>query len=120
MKSSHVLRPVVVTGLLLLLALAPAAWAQDAQATSPQTSTDQGNVQRLQAIEVLGSRIKRAEVVGQTPVLTITAKDIQQSGLASIGDVIQQLSVSGSSLNTKRSEERRVGKECRCRWSQCQ
>src|SRR5690348_696827 len=101
MKSSHVLRPVVVTGLLLSLALAPAAWAQDAQATSPQTSADQGNVQRLQAIEVLGSRIKRAEVVGQTPVLTITAKDIQQSGLASIGDVIQQLSVSGSSLNTK-------------------
>ncbi|MGN6728934.1 MAG: TonB-dependent receptor domain-containing protein [Rhodanobacteraceae bacterium] len=101
MKSSHVLRPVVVTGLLLSLALAPAAWAQDAQAVSPQTSTDQGNVQRLQAIEVLGSRIKKAEVVGQTPVLTITAKDIQQSGLASIGDVIQQLSVSGSSLNTK-------------------
>ncbi|HET7558231.1 MAG TPA: TonB-dependent receptor [Rhodanobacteraceae bacterium] len=102
MKSSHVLRPVVMAGLLLSLAFAPGAGAQDAQAAAPQTSADQaGNVQQLQAIEVLGSRIKKAELVGQTPVLTITSKEIQQSGLASIGDVIQQLSVSGSSLNTR-------------------
>ena len=54
-----------------------------------------------QAIEVTGSRIKKAEVEGQTPVLTITSKDIEATGLGSIGDVIQRLSVSGSSLNTK-------------------
>jgi iron complex outermembrane receptor protein len=59
------------------------------------------DVQKLQAIEVTGSRIKKAEVEGQTPVLTITSKDIEATGLGSIGDVIQQLSVSGSSLNTK-------------------
>jgi len=56
---------------------------------------------RLEAIQVTGSRIKKAEVEGQTPVITITAKDIADSGLASIGDIIQQLSVSGSALNTK-------------------
>ncbi len=59
------------------------------------------DAQKLEAIEVTGSRIKKADVEGQTPVVTITAKDIQDTGLASIGDVIQQLSVSGSSLNTK-------------------
>ncbi len=59
------------------------------------------DAQKLEAIQVTGSRIKKAEVEGQTPVVTITAKDIEQTGLASIGDVIQQLSVSGSSLNTK-------------------
>ena len=59
------------------------------------------DVQKLQAIEVTGSRIKKAEVEGQTPVLTITSKDIEATGLGSIGDVIQRLSVSGSSLNTK-------------------
>lgn len=59
------------------------------------------DTQKLEAIEVTGSRIKKAEVEGQTPVISITAADIQQSGLASIGDVIQQLSISGSSLNTK-------------------
>lgn len=59
------------------------------------------DIQKLQAIEVTGSRIKRAEVEGQTPILTITSKDIEATGLGSIGDVIQRLSVSGSSLNTK-------------------
>jgi iron complex outermembrane recepter protein len=59
------------------------------------------DVQKLQAIEVTGSRIKKAEVEGQSPVLTITSKDIEATGLGSIGDVIQRLTVSGSSLNTR-------------------
>ncbi len=59
------------------------------------------DTQKLEAIEVTGSRIKKAEVADQTPVVTISAADIAQTGLGSIGDVIQQLSVSGSSLNTK-------------------
>ncbi|MCE7949474.1 MAG: TonB-dependent receptor [Xanthomonadales bacterium PRO7] len=59
------------------------------------------DAQKLEAIEVTGSRIKKAEIADQTPVVTISAKDIAQTGLASIGDVIQQLSVSGSALNTK-------------------
>ena len=59
------------------------------------------DVQKLQAIEVTGSRIKKAEVEGQTPVLTITSADIEATGLGSIGDVIQRLSISGSSLNTR-------------------
>jgi iron complex outermembrane receptor protein len=80
-----------IGGLLLVTAAVP-VFAQN------RTGDD---TQRLEAIEVTGSRIKKAEVEGQTPVVTITAQDIAQSGLASIGDVIQQLSVSGSSLNTK-------------------
>ncbi|HOX72322.1 MAG TPA: TonB-dependent receptor [Dokdonella sp.] len=63
---------------------------------------DRGDdVQRLEAIQVTGSRIKKAEIEGQTPVQVITAADIEATGLGSIGDVIQRLSVSGSSLNTK-------------------
>ena len=69
----------------------------------PVFAQDRGgeDVQKLEAVEVTGSRIKKAEVEGQTPVLTITSKDIKATGLGSIGDVIQRLSVSGSSLNTK-------------------
>ncbi|MEO6688636.1 MAG: TonB-dependent receptor plug domain-containing protein, partial [Dokdonella sp.] len=59
------------------------------------------DIQKLQAIEVTGSRIKSAEIASQTPVLTVTSKDIEATGLGSIGDVLQRLSVSGSSLNTK-------------------
>jgi iron complex outermembrane recepter protein len=59
------------------------------------------DVQKLEAIEVTGSRIKKAEIEGQVPVVTISSKDIAATGLASIGDILQQLSISGSSLNTK-------------------
>jgi iron complex outermembrane recepter protein len=77
---------------LLLTSLAIPAHAQT------RTGED---VQKLEAVEVTGSRIKRAESEGQEPVITITAKEIAATGLASIGDILQQLSVSGSSLNTK-------------------
>ena len=44
---------------------------------------------------------QKADVEGQSPVQVISAADIEATGLGSIGDVIQRLSVSGSSLNTK-------------------
>jgi iron complex outermembrane receptor protein len=59
------------------------------------------DAQALEAITVTGSRIKKAEIEGQAPVQVITAADIEATGLGSIGDIIQRLSVSGSSLNTK-------------------
>lgn len=70
---------------------------------APALAQDRGgdDAQMLQAIEVTGSRIKKAEIEGQVPVQVVTAADIEATGLGSIGDVIQRLSVSGSSLNTK-------------------
>ena len=56
---------------------------------------------RLEAVQVTGSRIKRSELEGKNPIVTITARDIEATGLGSIGDVLQRMSVSGSSLNTK-------------------
>ena len=79
-------------GSLLLSAHSVAVFAQS------RTGDD---TQKLEAIEVTGSRIKKAEIEGQVPVVTISSKDIAATGLASIGDIIQQLSISGSSLNTK-------------------
>jgi len=84
-----------IPALALGLAMATSAVPALAQDRAGDDTT------RLEAIQVTGSRIKKAEVEGQTPVITITAKDIAETGLASIGDIIQQLSVSGSSLNTK-------------------
>lgn len=81
-----------LTGAVLAALYAGPAFAQDKGGD---------DIQKLQAVEVTGSRIKKAEVEGQTPILTITSKDIEATGLGSIGDVIQRLSVSGSSLNTK-------------------
>ncbi|MGH8165243.1 MAG: TonB-dependent receptor plug domain-containing protein, partial [Rhodanobacteraceae bacterium] len=88
---------------LCALVLSAAALPASAQQTTTDVNAAPASQQpqQLEAITVTGTRIKKAEVVEQTPVITITAADIQATGLGSIGDVIQQLSVSGSSLNTK-------------------
>ncbi len=77
----------------LLLSLLPiaAVQAQDAEDEARQ----------LDRIEVTGSRIKKAQIEGQTPVQTISRSEIEKSGLTSIGDILQELTASGSALNTK-------------------
>lgn len=85
-------RPLAVAVSLCLLLAAPAlASTQDA----PRSTTD------LDRVEVTGSRIKRAEVEGQVPIQTLTRTEIERTGLTSIGDVLQQLTGSGSALNAK-------------------
>ena len=42
----------------------------------------------LDAVEVTGTRIKRAEVEGQVPIQTLTRGDIERTGLGSIGEVL--------------------------------
>lgn len=62
---------------------------------------DQDAATTLDRIEVTGSRIKKAELEGVSPVQVVSREQIERSGLTSIGDVLQQLTASGSSLNTK-------------------
>jgi iron complex outermembrane receptor protein len=52
-------------------------------------------------VVVTGSRIRQNPLDQKDPVLTITAEDMRQSGFASLGDYLNQLSISGSSLNTR-------------------
>lgn len=65
------------------------AWAQDE------------SVEDLGKVQVTGSRIRQAQIEGIKPTQTITREDIDRSGLTSIGDVLAQLTQSGSSLNTR-------------------
>ncbi|MDQ3494923.1 MAG: TonB-dependent receptor [Pseudomonadota bacterium] len=76
----------------LLLALPGLAAAQDAPSRDAVT---------LDRVQVTGSRIKRADIEGHVPVQTVTREDIERTGLTSIADVVQQLTGSGSALNTK-------------------
>ena len=80
---------------LLCVALATPQFA----AAQAAATTESADPIKLKTVEVTGSRIKRAE--GDSPVLVLTSADLQQSGIASVGDILQRLSVSGSSLNTK-------------------
>jgi iron complex outermembrane recepter protein len=61
----------------------------------------QEDARTLDRVEVTGSRIKKAQIEGQAPVQVISRVQIEQTGLSSIGDVLQQLTASGSGLNTK-------------------
>jgi iron complex outermembrane receptor protein len=55
----------------------------------------------LDRVEVTGSRIKKAEIEGQTPVQVITRVQIDETGLSSVADILQRITGSGSALNTK-------------------
>ena len=76
-----------------LLAAAPAGFAQ--QQSQPSSATT------LDTVQVTGTRIKKAEIETQTPVQTLSREDIDRTGLTSIGDILQELTGSGSALNTK-------------------
>jgi iron complex outermembrane receptor protein len=70
---------------------------------APALAQDAGSndVQKLQAIEVTGSRIKQSEIEAQSPVLVIDRKQLERTGLQTVGDILQQLSSSGKALNAK-------------------
>ena len=70
------------------------AFAQDPAAGS------EGETTELDRIEVTGSRIKRAEVETSQPIFSLNREDIQAQGLTSVGDVIQNLTANGSTLNS--------------------
>src|SRR5690349_9146527 len=78
----------------LVLVLAIAAPPLAAQGTGDDTT-------QLEAVEVIGTRIKRAGTEGQTPVMSLTREQLEATGVSSIGDVLQRLSISSSALNTK-------------------
>ena len=62
---------------------------------------DDDDARTLDRVEVTGSRIKKASIEGQAPVNVITREQISRTGLTSVGDILQQLTGSGSALNTK-------------------
>ena len=75
-----------------MLALPGLAAAQDAPAPEAKT---------LDTVTVTGTRIKKAEMEGQVPVQVLTREDIDRSGFTSVADIVQNLTASGSALNTK-------------------
>lgn len=68
--------------------------------TLPATAVAQ-EATTLDTLTVTGSRIKRAEMEGRVPVQTLSREEIERTGLTSIGDILQELTGSGSALNTK-------------------
>lgn len=51
-------------------------------------------------VTITGSRIKRSDVETAAPVQLITREQIEQTGLTSIGDILQNIPAAGSAINT--------------------
>ena len=79
--------------LTVSLLVAGGAFAQVADDAPPVTT--------LEGVQVTGTRIRTAELEGQVPVQVVGRAEIERSGLGSIGEVLQQLTASGSALNAR-------------------
>lgn len=96
MRNSSRSRYLTMTG-AVLLTVAGATFSGNMMA---QDAAEDDESATLGRVEVTGSRIRRAEVEGAAPILRISREDIENSGLTSLGRLLQELSISGSSLNT--------------------
>lgn len=106
----HVAGPLVFALSSLLLATSGVAQESEAPAASIQVEAlppseseaakPEKSATQLEAVQVTGSRIKRADVETEQPVVRITRKDLERTGETTIGDVLQALPSAGSALNT--------------------
>ncbi len=86
---SQAIRAIVSGGLIAGMGLST-AYAQD---------QDESNAE-LERLSVTGSRIKRADIEQASPVFVVQREDIERTGLTSVGDLLQDLPIAGSALNT--------------------
>ena len=82
-------------------AAAPASASGTAAAAAPSGATGtadnaKGNVQKLQRFEVTGSLIRSSDKVGFNQVQTVTAKDIEKSGAATVADFLRNTSANSA------------------------
>ena len=98
---SKMIRGVLLTGAVGALQVLP-AYADDTTTdqNNPPPPT-QSNTAQLGKVEVTGSRIKRVDVEAARPITVITAQQIKQSGLTTVGDVLEQLPSTGAAVNSQ-------------------
>ncbi len=71
-----------------------------AAATSPTTAIAQEGADSLDEVVVTGSRIRRVDAATASPVQIVTAESIRESGVSTIGELIQKLpSIAGAATN---------------------
>ncbi|MBX3711359.1 MAG: TonB-dependent receptor [Lysobacter sp.] len=92
----------LTTAILSTLLLSGVAFAQDNSNTSGSQQSQQGNEEsgNLDRIVVTGSRIKRSEVEGPSPVTVISTEQLQREGFVTVADTLRTITQNaGSSQN---------------------
>lgn len=96
-KIREAIRKTFWTGLASSVLVSPAAVAQDAPAPAPAAGSE---ATELETLEVTGSRIRRVDMETASPIFTIDRSMIQASGVATVGELVQELpSIRGNAIN---------------------
>lgn len=74
--------------------------SQSAPNAAPPATNNAAASTKLKAVEVTGTMIKRTSVEQAQPIQVITAAQIRSSGLTTVGQVLQNITASGSAINT--------------------
>lgn len=82
------------------ITFALAVGATAAAGTGVAFAQEEQEATTLDRIEVTGSRIKRADIETSQPIFSLSRDDITAQGLTSVGDVIQNITANGSTLNS--------------------
>ena len=77
-------------GAVMAMGVATTAFAQDASTTSTD-NTSSKDATKLQTVVVTGSLIRRVDTETASPVVTIDRAQIQATGKATLGDLVQEL-----------------------------
>ena len=64
-----------------------------------ESSSSEDGVQELGRVSVTGSRIKRTDIEGATPLITITRSDIEAQGFQTVYDAVSNLTQNTGSVN---------------------
>jgi iron complex outermembrane receptor protein len=88
-----------MTQSLLRRSILAAMYGGTAITAAPAIAQDQ-DAEQLETITVIGSRIKRTDIETSQPVFVLERQDLQKTGLTSVGDILQDLSSNGATLNT--------------------
>jgi iron complex outermembrane recepter protein len=100
-NKSQLQRNLLAQSLALVLGMQFSAglMAQDV-AKDPAAGDKKEESKELEAVQVVGSRIKRSEIEGASPVTIITRADIDREGFQTVGDALQTLTQNTTSSFT--------------------
>lgn len=82
---------------------APAKPAAPAPKPAPAAASEPAETQDMAAVQVTGSRIKRAEIEGPSPVTVITAQQMENEGHATVFEALETLVMAGGAVETELS-----------------
>jgi iron complex outermembrane receptor protein len=99
---AHAISKAFVLSLSLSLGatiVAPAAASPGPRQDPPGNQDQKEDVTNLQAVQVTGSHIPQTEIVTSRPVLNIDAEEIAETGLQTVGEILQELPAITPTMN---------------------